>query len=99
MQTRSGRRTHGSACGKPDNIDEKGAEHENRESAPFRFLGVDSFVSEQEGNSIEGGQAHRSINDSCDKLQISAENGGNQVKTENSYQTPVETTNNHQNEH
>jgi len=56
-------------------------------------------VAEQERDAIDGGKAHRSINDSGDECEIRPEKGGDQVEVKNTNQTPVQTTDNHQNEY
>ena len=58
-----------------------------------------SVVAEKEGYTVKRSQADCSVDDSGDKCEIGTENGCHQVKVENSYQSPVQTTNNHQYEY
>ena len=52
-------------------------------------------VAEEECNSVKGSQAYGCIDDSGDKRKIRTENGCDQIKVENSHQSPVQTSNNH----
>ena len=57
------------------------------------------FVGEKEGNSVKGCDADQGVNDSGNQCEIGAENGSNQIEVQNSYQSPVQTTYNHENEY